>query len=114
MGITQASREDDLWGNPPRRFDFAAVYMGCSSVGSELITAGLSERLLDSRHAVRNGIGSIIGPRNLFHEGKDFTCPLPNLDLRGQPYLLHHRAGEPKYVERFLKWLNDEARKDER
>jgi LysR family glycine cleavage system transcriptional activator len=67
-------------------------------------------------HAVREGIGSIVGPRNLFlkQEGKDFVCPLPNLTLRGQPYLVHHRAGEPKYVERFLKWLNDEARKDER
>jgi DNA-binding transcriptional LysR family regulator len=59
-------------------------------------------------HAVREGIGSMVAPSNLFSH--DFAFPFPELVFRGLPYCVYHGSAVPKYLRRFLDWLIEEAR----
>ena len=61
-------------------------------------------------HAVRDGLGSIIAPQNLFEASfakQELAAPLPNLILKGTPYFVHRTArAEGKHVNLFTDWLH--------
>jgi DNA-binding transcriptional LysR family regulator len=57
-------------------------------------------------HAARDGLGSIVCPRNFL--GDRLVCPFPDLLVRGEPYFAHLTPrADSRHVERFLEWLRD-------
>lgn len=68
------------------------------------------DHLFVAMHAVRDGLGSIIAPKNLFDASfakQELVAPLPNLTLKGVPYFIHRTArAEGKHVGQFTDWLH--------
>lgn len=68
------------------------------------------DHLFVAMHAVRDGLGSIIAPKNLFDASfakQELVAPLPNLTLKGVPYFVHRTPrAEGKHVSRFTDWLH--------
>lgn len=71
------------------------------------------DHLFVAMHAVRDGLGSIIAPENLFGVSfakSELIAPLPNVTLKGVPYLVHRTPrAEGKHVQRFTEWLQRAA-----
>jgi DNA-binding transcriptional LysR family regulator len=70
------------------------------------------DHLFVALHAVRDGVGSIIAPRNLFQVGakKQFTTPVSRISFQGRPYVIHSRSSsEPFYIDNFLQWLRQQC-----
>jgi DNA-binding transcriptional LysR family regulator len=61
-------------------------------------------------HAVRDGLGSIIAPENLFEASfakQELVAPLPDITLKGAPYFVHRTPrAEGKHVRLFTEWLH--------
>jgi DNA-binding transcriptional LysR family regulator len=68
------------------------------------------DHLFVAMHAVRDGFGSIIAPQNLFGASfakKELAAPLPDIWLKGAPYLVHRTPrAEGKQVRLFTEWLD--------
>jgi DNA-binding transcriptional LysR family regulator len=68
------------------------------------------DHLFVAMHAVRDGLGSVIAPENLFEASfkkKELAAPLPKLALKGVPYLVHRTPrSEGKHVRLFIEWLH--------
>lgn len=70
------------------------------------------DHLFIALHAVRDGIGSIVAPRNLFQTGagKQFALPVAAMHFQGKPYVIHSRSrNEPGYIRTFLAWLRQQC-----
>ncbi len=66
------------------------------------------DHLFVALHAVRDGVGSIVAPRNLLQVGirKPFVAPAPRISFQGRPYVIHSKSStEPFYIRNFLGWL---------
>jgi len=68
------------------------------------------DHLFVAMHAVRDGLGSIIAPENLFEASfakQELVAPLPNVTLKGAPYFVHRTPrAEGKHVSLFTDWLH--------
>jgi LysR family glycine cleavage system transcriptional activator len=68
------------------------------------------DHLFVAMHAVRDGLGSIIAPKNLFDEAfsrRELVAPLPALTLKGEPYFAYRTArAEGRHVNMFIEWLS--------
>ena len=65
-------------------------------------------------HAVREGLGSIVAPKEFFPGQAQWKlrCPLPGLVVKGEKYFAHPTSrADPRYVDRFVDWLEEEIRK---
>jgi DNA-binding transcriptional LysR family regulator len=69
------------------------------------------DHMFVAMHAVREGFGSIVAPREFFPSRARWKlrCPLPDLVVRGERYLAHSTSrADPRYVGRFVDWLEEE------
>jgi LysR family transcriptional regulator, glycine cleavage system transcriptional activator len=68
------------------------------------------DHLFVAMHAVRDGLGSIIAPENLFEASfakQELAAPLPNIILKGVPYFVHRTPrAEGRHVSLFTDWLH--------
>jgi DNA-binding transcriptional LysR family regulator len=65
-------------------------------------------------HAVREGLGSIVAPKEFFPGQAQWKlrCPLPGLVVKGEKYFAHPTSrADPRYIDRFVDWLEEEIRK---
>jgi DNA-binding transcriptional LysR family regulator len=71
------------------------------------------DHLFVAMHAVRDGLGSIIAPENLFGVSfakQELAAPLPNMTLKGVPYFIHRTPrAEGRHVSLFTDWLHRAA-----
>jgi LysR family transcriptional regulator, glycine cleavage system transcriptional activator len=71
------------------------------------------DHLFVAMHAVRDGLGSIIAPENLFGASfvkQELAAPLPNTTIKGVPYFVHRTPrAEGKHVTLFTNWLQRAA-----
>ncbi|MGY3617776.1 LysR substrate-binding domain-containing protein [Bradyrhizobium sp. USDA 10063] len=71
------------------------------------------DHLFVAMHAVRDGLGSIIAPQNLFEASiakREFAAPLPDLVIKGAPYFVHRTPrAEGRHINRFTDWLHRAA-----
>jgi DNA-binding transcriptional LysR family regulator len=67
------------------------------------------DHLFVAMHAVREGLGSIIAPRNFFGTGRtqgSLRCPLPRITVKGEGYFAQSTSrADPKAVNCFVVWL---------
>jgi LysR family transcriptional regulator, glycine cleavage system transcriptional activator len=68
------------------------------------------DHLFVAMHAVRDGLGSIIAPENLFEASfakHELVAPLPNITLKGAPYFVHRTPrAEGRHISLFTDWLH--------
>ena len=68
------------------------------------------DHLFVAIHAVRDGLGLIIAPKDLFAVSfakKELSAPLPKITLRGASYVAHRTLqAEGKHVKVFMNWLH--------
>jgi LysR family transcriptional regulator, glycine cleavage system transcriptional activator len=71
------------------------------------------DHLFVAMHAVRDGLGSIIAPKNLFEVSfakQELAAPLPDATLKGVPYYVHRtRRAEGRHLGLFTEWLHRNA-----
>lgn len=86
-----------------------------------LSAAGIHDYLLEgghrfdhmfvAMHAVREGLGSIIAPKNFFRPNnaeRGLRCSLPRITVKGEPYFAHSTLrADSKSANRFICWLKD-------
>jgi LysR family transcriptional regulator, glycine cleavage system transcriptional activator len=69
------------------------------------------DHLFVAMHAVREGLGSIIAPKNFFGTDKaqgSLRCPLPRITVKGEGYFAHSTSrADAKAADRFIAWLKD-------
>jgi DNA-binding transcriptional LysR family regulator len=69
------------------------------------------DHLFVAMHAVREGLGSIIAPKNFFRADSaqvSLRCPLPHITVKGERYFAHSTSrADPKSANRFVGWLRD-------
>jgi DNA-binding transcriptional LysR family regulator len=87
------------------------AWLDMVAVDHQLLQGGHRfDHLFVAMHAVRDGLGLIIAPENLFESSfakKELSAPLPNLTLRGVPYLVHRTArAEGSHIGLFTEWLH--------
>src|SRR5262245_39868004 len=67
------------------------------------------DHLFVAMHTVREGLGSIIAPRNFFGTGStqgSLRCPLPRITVKGEGYFAQSTSrADPEAVNRFVVWL---------
>ncbi|MCE4226235.1 LysR family transcriptional regulator [Methylobacterium sp. C25] len=86
-----------------------------AGLGSPLIEGGHRfDHLNVALHAVRDGLGSTIAPRQLFYDNINqyqLRCPLPDIFYPGESYFAY-LAFKPETTESqaFISWLEDECR----
>jgi LysR family transcriptional regulator, glycine cleavage system transcriptional activator len=68
------------------------------------------DHLFVAMHAVRDGLGSIIAPQDLFEASfakQELAAPLPNMTLKGVPYFVHRTPrAEGRHISLFTDWLH--------
>ncbi|MEH2511605.1 LysR family glycine cleavage system transcriptional activator [Nitrobacteraceae bacterium AZCC 1564] len=65
-------------------------------------------------HAVREGLGSIVAPKEFFPGPAEWKlrCPLPGLVVKGETYFAHLTSrADPRHVGRFIDWLKEEMKR---
>jgi LysR family glycine cleavage system transcriptional activator len=71
------------------------------------------DHLFVAMHAVRDSLGSIIAPENLFEASfakRELAAPLPEITLQGVPYFVHRTPrAEGRHVGVFTDWLHRAA-----
>jgi LysR family glycine cleavage system transcriptional activator len=71
------------------------------------------DHLFVAMHAVRDSLGSIIAPENLFEASfvkRELAAPLPEITLKGVPYFVHRTPrAEGRHVGVFTDWLHRAA-----
>ena len=90
------------------------AWLNLAEVQHQLLEGGdRFDHLFVAMHAVRDGLGSIIAPSDLFGASiakKQFAVPLPKIALKGPAYIVHHtRRAEGRHVQFFTDWLYREA-----
>jgi LysR family transcriptional regulator, glycine cleavage system transcriptional activator len=69
------------------------------------------DHLFVAMHAVREGLGSIVAPKNFFDTDKSqgsLRCPLPRITVKGDGYFVHSTSrADPKAASCFVGWLKD-------
>jgi len=72
------------------------------------------DHLFVAIQAVRDGLGSIVAPQNLFQTAiasGELACPFPRLNFAGEPYFAYFAGGSINpAMRRFKDWLIEEAR----
>jgi LysR family glycine cleavage system transcriptional activator len=86
------------------------AWLGMAGVDHQVLDGGdRFDHLFVAMHAVRDGLGSIIAPDNLFAASvakKELAVPLAKVALRGQAYFVHRTPrAEGKHVGIFTDWL---------
>jgi LysR family transcriptional regulator, glycine cleavage system transcriptional activator len=69
------------------------------------------DHMFVAMHAVREGIGSIVAPKEFFPSQARWKlrCPLPGLIVKGEKYFAHPTSrSDPRYVGHFVDWLKEE------
>lgn len=72
------------------------------------------DHMFVAMHAVREGLGSIVAPREFFPGQPEWRliCPFPDLVVKGEKYVAHPTSrADPRYLARFIDWLKDEIRR---
>lgn len=90
------------------------AWLDLVSVGHQIMEGGHRfDHLFVAMHAVRDGLGSIIAPENLFKVSfakKELVAPLPDTTIKGIPYFVHRTPrAEGRHVSLFTDWLHREA-----
>jgi DNA-binding transcriptional LysR family regulator len=71
------------------------------------------DHLFVAMQAVRDGLGSIVAPQNLFVQHLtrgELVCPFSDLWFEGEPYIAHSlEHASHTHISRFLGWLQEEA-----
>ena len=68
------------------------------------------DHLFIAMHCVRDGIGTIVAPRNIFKNGPGsssagFRPVLPDIHFRGAPYVVHYRPSDRGVISRLVKLI---------
>jgi LysR family transcriptional regulator, glycine cleavage system transcriptional activator len=89
-------------------------WLNMAQVQHQLLEGGdRFDHLFVAMHAVRDGIGSIIAPSNLFSASiakRELAVPLPKVALKGPSYIVHCTPrAEGRHVRFFTEWLYREA-----
>ena len=72
------------------------------------------DHMFVAMHAAREGLGSIVAPREFFPSRARWKlrCPFPDLIVPGEKYLAHPTSkADPRHVNHFVDWLKEEIRK---
>lgn len=90
------------------------AWLSMAEVQHQLLEGGdRFDHLFVAMHAVRDGLGSIIAPSNLFGASiakKQLAVPLPKISVKGPPYIVHHTPrAEGRHLRVFTDWLYREA-----
>ncbi|KJC50661.1 LysR family transcriptional regulator [Bradyrhizobium sp. LTSP849] len=65
-------------------------------------------------HAVREGLGSIVAPKEFFVGPSRWKlrCPFPDIVVKGEQYFAHSTSrADPRHVNRFVDWMKEEIGK---
>jgi LysR family glycine cleavage system transcriptional activator len=86
------------------------AWLNMAEVQHQLLEGGdRFDHLFVAMHAVRDGLGSIIAPSNLFQASiakTELAVPLPKIALKGPAYLVHRTPrAEGEHVRVFTDWL---------
>lgn len=89
-------------------------WLNMAEVQHQLLEGGdRFDHLFVAMHAVRDGLGSIIAPSNLFGASiakKELAVPLPKVAMKGPSYtVLYTPRAEGRHVRFFTDWLYREA-----
>ncbi|NEW97328.1 LysR family transcriptional regulator [Rhodopseudomonas sp. BR0G17] len=71
------------------------------------------DHMFVAMHAVREGFGSIVAPKEFFPGKPEWrlACPFPDVVVKGEKYFAQPTSrADPRYLGRFLDWLKDEIR----
>lgn len=71
------------------------------------------DHMFVAMHAVREGFGSIVAPREFFPGQAQWKlrCPLPHVSVKGETYYAHPTSrADPRHVGRFVDWLKSEIK----
>ena len=71
------------------------------------------DHMFVAMHAVREGFGSIVAPKEFFPSQARWKlrCPLPGIVVKGEKYFAHSTLrADPRYVGRFIDWLKEEIK----
>jgi LysR family transcriptional regulator, glycine cleavage system transcriptional activator len=90
------------------------AWLNMVAIDHQILEGGARfDHLFVAMHAVRDSLGSIIAPENLFQASfakKELSAPLPRVALRGASYFVHHTPrAEGKHVRNFTDWLHQIA-----
>lgn len=69
------------------------------------------DHMFVAMHAVREGFGAMVAPREFFPGAAEWRlrCPFPDVVVKGEKYVAHPTSrADPRYVRRFTDWLKDE------
>lgn len=72
------------------------------------------DHMFVAMHAVREGFGSVVAPKEFFPGQPEWRlkCPFPDLVVKGEKYVAHPTSrADPRYVGRFIDWLKDEIKR---
>jgi LysR family transcriptional regulator, glycine cleavage system transcriptional activator len=72
------------------------------------------DHMFVAMHAVREGFGAFVAPKEFFPGPSDWrlTCPFPDITVKGEKYVAQPTSrADPRYVTRFVDWLKDEIRR---
>ncbi|MBB5046433.1 DNA-binding transcriptional LysR family regulator [Rhodopseudomonas rhenobacensis] len=71
------------------------------------------DHMFVAMHAVREGFGSVVAPKEFFPGQPEWrlTCPFPDLVVKGEKYFAHPTSrADSRYLRRFIDWLKDEIK----
>ncbi|MCD0423426.1 LysR substrate-binding domain-containing protein [Rubrivivax sp. JA1024] len=71
------------------------------------------DHMFVAMHAVREGFGAIVAPKEFFPGKPEWrlACPFPDLVVKGEKYFAHPTSrADPRYLGRFVDWLKDEIK----
>lgn len=72
------------------------------------------DHMFVAMHAVREGLGSIVAPKEFFVglSRWKLRCPFPDTVVKGEQYFAHSTSrADPRHVNRFVSWLKEEIGK---
>jgi DNA-binding transcriptional LysR family regulator len=72
------------------------------------------DHMFVAMHAVREGLGSAVAPREFFPKQAQWKlrCPLPGVVVKGEKYFAHPTSrADPRHVAHFVDWLKEELRR---
>jgi DNA-binding transcriptional LysR family regulator len=103
-------RDHTLIASSSRPGDWEAWFAHAGETGHTIEGGHHFDHLFVALHAVRDGYGSTIAPRQFFDGDNRYslTCPLPTICVPGQPLHAHVTASaDQENVARLLSWLGD-------
>jgi len=90
------------------------AWLKLAKVNNAIVAGGHRfDHLFVAMQAVKDGLGSLVAPRNLFQTAiinRELACPFPHLTFQGEPYFAYFAGGSIDPVtKRFKEWLVHEA-----